>query len=944
MAVALPATQIPARPSHKAPRATSRGAFDETAGVRGRLPHMPEYRPSRLFTPALLLVALLLASLGPAHALPAREWVAAPGTNERLEAVAGEVLVLWSPATSRSSREQAHRALGAQVLARTPLSDIEKVRLPAGMSVPQALAHYQANPHVRAAEPNYLSRLNLVPDDPLLTYQQYLPQIQAPQAWDVATGSASVVVAVIDSGVDLSHPDLQGKLWTNPGEIPSNGINDDGNGITDDRPLGYVDDCYGWDFVNNDPDPSPNPDGKDNDGIGGPDTGVPHGTMVAGIIGATTNNSVGIASLGWNVKIMALQTHDDEGYADYFAIGEAIDYAVAMGAQVINLSTSGPYSSLMQTSIDTAYSHNCVVVAAAGNADPGLDLDTHPQSPVCNDEAGNHVVGVAAVDSQDVCPSWSNHGSQYVDVSAPGVAILSTSYLNPTYNFTNAYVYGNGTSFAAPLVSALAALVKSVRPAASPAEVMQVLKQGAVNIDAKNPGLAGELGAGRIDAWATVAQAQGFAFPAGLSLISFGLNLAPATDTPSEIFGPTPVTLYAWDPTLSPPDYLTYSDPRAQWFQPAAGYWLRADASGVARLEGTVLPQDQPAEIAVRTGWNLIGSPFALPVPWDPAAIQVRTATSKTLAAAAAAGEVHDYAWAYDQQQGYLPVTSLALGGALNQLEFHRGYWFYAAQDATLVLPAPAAGVAGLSRAASQMPAWSLALVAATDVGRATVVIGSAQPGQPEVRFLAPPAAEGQPAIRLLAFGTPVQQRPLAPSAVHLPALGMPTQPAAWDLGVYAPAGDEVRLSWPGIVALPRSLEASLQDLETGASVSLRNATTYSFNADAAPRRLRLTVTPSVGGLLLQLPPPQRARSGAYEFTIVSSAACRLSLEVLTLAGEVVAHPCTDTAAVAGVNRRVWLPRGSTGSVLPPGPYLCRAQAISPSGQAANAVRVFRVE
>ncbi len=473
-----------------------------------------------------------------------------------------------------------------------------------------------------------------------------------------------------------------------------------------------------------------------------------------------------------------------------------------------------------------------------------------------------------------------------------------------------------------------------------------MMKDGAVDIDALNPTYAGELGAGRIDASAVMQRVQEFALPAGLSLISFGMNLSTQTDTPEEIFGTSAVTVYAWDPTVSPAgDYRVYPDAAVQWFQPGAGCWVSLDNAGMARLEGTFVAQDQPAEIPLRAGWNLIGTAFLAAIPWDTDAIQVQTTSTKTLAAAAQAGEVYDYAWAYDQTLGPVPVTTVALGGALNELEFHRGYWLYAAQDATLILPPPQAVAALRASRSGGVPAWSLSLVASTSRGRATTIVGAVEQGQGEIALLAAPTMAEQPSARLLAFDAPGQQRAIPACAVHLPPVGSPSQAVRWDLEIAAPTGEEVRLLWPDLNGLPRTLEASLQDVETGAVTRLRNAASYQFTADDTPRRFRVTVTPTfLGGLVLQLPPPQSTRSGAYQFTVVASTSCRLSLEVLTLSGEVVGYPCSEAAAPAGVSSYVWLARSATGAALPPGPYLLRGRAEAESGQVANAVRVFHLQ
>lgn len=376
---------------------------------------------------------------------------------------------------------------------------------------------------VAQSEPNYRYKMTATnPNDPKFVdgTQWALKQvsdhdIDAPEAWDIETGSSDTVVAVIDSGVDTDHPDLANNIWHNPGESgggkESNGIDDDGNG--------YVDDYQGWDWVtsyNNAPadnDPNPEPDGINNDGWYGVDDGVTHGTHVAGIIAAETNNGVGVAGVCWTCKIMALRVLDDEGWGDYTTIAEAIEYAADNGADVINMSIGGGYSNLMDESIRYAYKHNVVVVAAAGNE--ALDIRTYRRSPVGNDGNQNMVIGVGASTSSDLLAGYSNYGAFYVDVTAPGSSIYSTLYTDdPAHGFNTDYGYMSGTSMASPHVAGLAALVKSAHPTWSGPEVRDRVIDLTNNIDSLNSHYTYLIGSGRINAERALNSANGF-YPSG---------------------------------------------------------------------------------------------------------------------------------------------------------------------------------------------------------------------------------------------------------------------------------------------------------------------------------------------------------------------------------------------------------------------------------------------
>jgi gliding motility-associated-like protein len=303
--------------------------------------------------------------------------------------------------------------------------------------------------------------------------QYNLTTIQAEDAWDIEKGSASVTIAITDDAMLLNHEDFQGKIWVNAGEIPGNGIDDDGNG--------YIDDVNGWDAADNDNDPNPPASAS---------TGYfSHGTHVAGIAGAATDNAKGVASIGFNVKLMPVKigANSNSSLSGAYA---GVLYAIDNNVEIINMSWGGPGASQTnQAIIDQAYANGIVCIAAAGNSNVST-----PMYPA----AYNHVIAVGATQQGDAKASFSNYGS-YVDVMAPGDGIYSL--VAGAGGVNNAYDTKSGTSMASPLTAGLAALMLSKNPALSPDDVEACLKSSCDNIDAQNAAYLGQLGAGRINAF-----------------------------------------------------------------------------------------------------------------------------------------------------------------------------------------------------------------------------------------------------------------------------------------------------------------------------------------------------------------------------------------------------------------------------------------------------------
>jgi subtilisin family serine protease len=313
-----------------------------------------------------------------------------------------------------------------------------------------------------------------LPTDPLLDRQWALAAdgpLGAPRAWQQSTGQGALV-AVLDTGVNMSHPDLSGALWTNPGEIPGNGIDDDHDG--------FVDDVHGADIVNHDGDPS------DDEG---------HGTHVAGIIAARANDGEGGSGLAPDAKLMVVKVLDGARTGTAADLAAGIEYALAHGARIMNTSVNGDATSPeLRTALADATAAGAIVVASAGN--DGRDIDAQPSYPASYADAA--LLTVASEGPGGLLSSFSNHGAADVDVAAPGEDILSTA-------FDGGYELRSGTSMAAPFASATLALMQAARPdLGGPA-----LKAALLGAARRSSPLAGLLGAGELDAAAAVQAVAG---------------------------------------------------------------------------------------------------------------------------------------------------------------------------------------------------------------------------------------------------------------------------------------------------------------------------------------------------------------------------------------------------------------------------------------------------
>jgi hypothetical protein len=354
----------------------------------------------------------------------------------RVLAAPDRVIVRFVDETARKACE----AAGFPVLRDIPEIDYSVVRVPWGQ-VDESIQHLLRNGWVREAYPDRAYQLAYEPNDPLFPSQWNLFKMQVPQAWDWTRGNPQVVVAVLDTGVDYNHPELAPNLWVNTGEIPNNGIDDDGNGL--------VDDYLGYDFAYNDPDP------MDDHG---------HGTACAGIVAAVGNNNLQIAGVAFGCRIMCVKIGLSNGYSYDSMFAPAVIYAARMGAKVQSISYfSDDLTPALRAATDYAWKQGSLLVVAAGNYNEPL-----PLYPAGYDRA----VGVAASTGSDRKASFSNMGS-WVDVAAPGVGIYATTMGG---GYTDSFA---GTSAAAPNAAGVAALLWSWSPNARIETIREALEYSA---------------------------------------------------------------------------------------------------------------------------------------------------------------------------------------------------------------------------------------------------------------------------------------------------------------------------------------------------------------------------------------------------------------------------------------------------------------------------------
>ncbi len=388
-----------------------------------------------------------------------------PYSSKGVKYAQDQILVKFNPSLSTQDIRATVTAYKTKRMKRIPNVNVYQLELPKDVTVEEMIYVMSQNPDIEYVEPNYIAHITVTPDDTFFEFQYALfnsgqeigipgsphgrdrADIKATSAWDETKGDEGIVIAVIDTGIDLEHPDIRDEISST-----------------------------GRDFVNDDF------DATDDNG---------HGTHVAGIAAASTDNGEGIAGVAWNCRVLPIKSMDEEGSGYYSWIIEGIEWAVDNGADVINLSLGGDVPSQgLEDAVRYAFQEGVVVVAAAGN-DSDSVLYPGAYDAYC--------LAVAATDYDDLRPDWSNFGPE-VDVAAPGERILS---LVPTWFWEPGafpYAFGSGTSAATPHAAGLAALIKSIKPWLTVSEIMNVIRYSADDVNSVDyPGNDEYIGYGRIN-------------------------------------------------------------------------------------------------------------------------------------------------------------------------------------------------------------------------------------------------------------------------------------------------------------------------------------------------------------------------------------------------------------------------------------------------------------
>jgi thermitase len=361
------------------------------------------------------------------------------------DAVPGQLIVGFRGDTAAQHAAKLVQRAGGRTTRTLHRIDALVVRASSGVALSDLRARLRSLSEVRYVERDVYLRATRVPDDQLYFRQWALQAggngVAAPAAWDTRTGCSKV--AALDSGAQNNHPDLTGNIWHNPDEIQGNGKDDDHNG--------WVDDFYGVNI------PKGSGSGTDDDG---------HGTHVAGILGGHGNNVTGIAGACWTAAVMPVRFMNSDGRGSTSDAVTGLDYAIHEGAKIVNCSFgSSSKSSALEDAVKSAKSKDVLLVVAAGN--DGESIESHPEYPASYTE--DNIITVAATDSGGGLASFSNFGSKSVDLATPGDSIYSTYP-------TSSYKYLSGTSMAAPLVAAAAAMLRKQDSSLSYSEIRSTLK------------------------------------------------------------------------------------------------------------------------------------------------------------------------------------------------------------------------------------------------------------------------------------------------------------------------------------------------------------------------------------------------------------------------------------------------------------------------------------
>ncbi len=426
----------------------------------------------------VLLLTLSIVSVVPLRA-DAANIVNIMGRDMSSDVAAGELLIKFKPGTADATENTIHNKLKAKVAKKIAKLGVDQVEIPKGLTVDDAIKFYKKYREVEYVEPNHILSALQVPNDALYASQWAFAKMNAPAAWDIATGTASVIIAVVDTGVDYNHAELAGKV------------------------------IKGYDYINNDADPI------DDEG---------HGTHVAGIAAATTNNGAGIAGMSWGSKVLAVKVLNAAGNGTDVTVSNGITYAADNGAKIINLSLGGAgYSVTMANAVQYARNAGCLVIAAAGNEGDGLNRVSYPA-------AYHDVLCVAATDRNDAQSSYSNYG-WYVDVSAPGGDDMGT---NPAYGILSCwpgggYAWAEGTSMATPYVAGLAALIAAKYPSRTADQIAWTIQEAAHDLGAA--GRDDRFGFGRINAQESLEQSA-----TGLEETNGGITYTGAWNTVASVY------------------------------------------------------------------------------------------------------------------------------------------------------------------------------------------------------------------------------------------------------------------------------------------------------------------------------------------------------------------------------------------------------------------------
>ncbi|MHA2895487.1 S8 family peptidase [Bacillus cereus] len=362
-----------------------------------------------------------------------------------------EVLVKFKDFNNLENLKQLQNHFSFEVQNTFPLTQIQLIKFHTDINMKELIQTLNKSPNIEYAEPNYIVSPAASSNDGYYNSLWGLKNIgqniqgsvgspnidiNVEEAWTKTEGSSNITIGIIDTGIDINHPDLKNNIWKNPDEIPGDGIDNDNNG--------YIDDIYGWDFVNN-----------NNSVYDG--TGDSHGTHVAGTIAAVKNNTIGVAGVAPQVKVMSLKFLGTNGGTISNAI-KAIEYAKNKGVKITNNSWGG--GGFNQTLYDAIQQSNSLFIAASGNN--GTNADQTPMYPAAY--SLSNILSVASITNKGSLSSFSNYGKTSVDVAAPGTDILSTLP-------NNSYGFYSGTSMATPHVSGVAALIQSAYPSYSPTEI-----------------------------------------------------------------------------------------------------------------------------------------------------------------------------------------------------------------------------------------------------------------------------------------------------------------------------------------------------------------------------------------------------------------------------------------------------------------------------------------